>query len=173
MIVLCLVAAGCSSSDSDAFFQQYRTVTRLGDTCGDWQIEPAGSPSITRVRADCADGMGCNDRVLVNPPNEAGNRLGVCLSADALTCNAMIPDAAITCPAGMDCHYGQATPAPGRCFVYCEKHSDCFGEFQVCDSTNSCAIIRCAISGTSDVGDDSKCPSGARCQRGVCVNANP
>jgi hypothetical protein len=159
------LVASCGSSDETSYVDEDRTVTQAGDTCGEWRVEPPGSPTITRVNATCAAGMTCLYDVFVYPPDEIGNRYGICRPDDALQCDAGDLDS--PCPDGWGCVSGFGVRSPGECFMDCQENADCPAPYQVCSGW--CRIMQCPLSSQADGGVSDPCPTGSSCQRGICV----
>jgi hypothetical protein len=163
--ILLFLSASCCSPEDTSYVQQDRTVTQAGDTCGEWQVEPPGSATITQVRAICAAGMTCIYDVIVSPPGEPGNRYGICRPDDALECDAGSLDS--QCPEGWSCVSGFGVQSPGECFMGCQLSTDCPAPYQVCHGW--CTIMECPLPHELDSGVSDSCPAGSWCERGVCV----
>jgi hypothetical protein len=162
-----LLFLSCGGSAETQEVDENRTVTKAGGTCGEWQLEPGGGPKITHVHADCSQGMTCVGMVVVYPPGEGGNHFGTCLPTDAQQCDpGAIP---VACPQGFSCWIGPGIAPPGRCFAACDTNSQCEGPYQACRSGLTCEFLRCPLPGEADASTTAACPSGTRCERGICT----
>jgi hypothetical protein len=166
---LCLVLLFAFACDRDSRpglpVKQEITGTRVGDTCGSWQVEPANSPVRTRVKATCGPGLKCRIRTSRTPRDELMREFGQCIPAGTTdSCDVLAQPS--ECPMGLACGY-----PPGECHVTCREDADCVGTFQFC-SAFECKFLSCPLPAEVTYmvdRPDGFCPDGTTCDRGLCV----
>ncbi|MEO6601624.1 MAG: hypothetical protein ABIQ16_17240 [Polyangiaceae bacterium] len=163
LVGVLLAPLGCGSSDASVVHQS-RTITVVGDTCGEWQLEPAGSMHETIVDANCGPGLTCaGPLTIVYPAKKWRTSVGRCVPEGASSCAPLTT----RCPGQLVCASGFGIQGTGQCFVDCKKSSDCPGPMQTClDST--CTFLKCPL--VTDAGPPpASCTGETACVDGLCT----
>jgi hypothetical protein len=161
-----LFVLGCSDSSGPSENRtETITVTTLGDTCGQWQTDPAGTTNASRLISKCGEGLSCGYlEYAAVAANELPGTFGICMPASGYGCDtafsSLCADPLLTCIVGF-------SSPNGSCFYGCEQHSDCVGPYQVCYS-GGCQVITCVKEAN---GGNASCVYGSHCDMnlGVCV----